>query len=356
VTRPLFPATVVGSMPRPRFVRELLRPERREALGEAAFRRQLDAAVAYVIAMEEAAGLDIVSDGEWRRLSYIGVIADIARGFERTFRDGQSWHTVLEPLEVVAPGVIAEEVRFLRAHTERPVKVALPSPYLLGTRMWDEARSRDAYASRREFMEALVPILRRELELARDAGAAIVQLDDPHLCLFVDPAVRARYADPEEETRWCVELLNRIVEGVEGVKTAVHLCRRNKGRSGWVGEGGYESILFALSELKVDQLMMEFTIPVAGDVAVLEKLPERFEIGLGCVDCRSAHVDTPEEIVARVEKALAHVAPERILLVPDCGFAPGNTADIPLDEAFQKLQNEARAARILRDRYGGADE
>ena len=143
-----------------------------------------------------------------------------------------------------------------------------------------------------------MPVLRQELMALRDEGVAVAQVDDPHLCLFVDQKVRAQYEDPEAEMAHCVDLINRVVEGVDGVQLAVHLCRRNKGRAGWVGEGGYGPILPALSDLQVDILMLEFAIPAAGDFAVLRELPERFNIGLGCVDCRSSHIDTPEEIAA----------------------------------------------------------
>ena len=156
----------------------------------------------------------------------------------------------------------------------------------------------------------------------------------------------------KREMDLCVDLLNQIISGVDGIQIAIHLCRRNKGREGWIGEGGYEPILRHLKRLKVDQYLMEFTIPVAGDLAVLKEIPEDKTIGLGCVDCRGEHIDTPEEIVARVENALRHLSPERITLNPDCGFAPGSAAEIPIDEAYQKLKNEAKAAEILRERYG----
>jgi 5-methyltetrahydropteroyltriglutamate--homocysteine methyltransferase len=177
---------------------------------------------------------------------------------------------------------------------------------------------------------------------------AIAQFDDPHLCLFVDPKFRDRFDDPDDEARYCVDILNRIVDGVDEVRTALHLCRRNKGRGGWVGEGGYDPILPVLSELQFDMLMLEFAIPAAGGKRVLGQLPERFDVGLGCVDCRSPHIDTPEEIAGRVRQALEYVAPERITLHPDCGFAPGSATDIPIDEAYQKLRNEALAAEQLR--------
>src|SRR6266536_1156042 len=110
----LFPTTVVGSMPRPQFVRDLLRPGTRDALGEEVFTRRLDAAVAYVIAMQEAAGLDVISDGEWRRLSYIGVIANLCEGFEVGYRGDQPWTTAVARLRPRARGLVAQEALFVR--------------------------------------------------------------------------------------------------------------------------------------------------------------------------------------------------------------------------------------------------
>ncbi len=351
----LFPTTVVGSMPRPQYVRDLIENQVEEGGSSAEFRRMMDSAIPYVAQMQELAGIDIISDGEWRRKSYIGVIADICSGFELSIKEvlgqRQTWHVVTSELEVVNPGLLAREARFLKEHTNRDIKVAIPSPYLIGERMWDEELSSGAYPTRRDFTEALVPVLRQELIALRDEGVEVAQIDDPHLCLFVDPKVRAAYDDPLAEMAFCVDLINQVVEGVEGVRLAVHLCRRNKGRAGWVGEGGYGPILPALSDLQVDILMLEFAIPAAGDFAVLRELPERFNIGLGCVDCRSSQIDAPAEIADRVRRAVQYVAPERVILHPDCGFAPGSAADIPLDEAYLKLRNESLAASILREEF-----
>ncbi len=343
-------------MPRPQYIKDLVEAQTVSGGEISDFQRMMDAAVPYVAQMQELAGIDIISDGEWRRKSYIGVIADISSGFELFVKDvdgqRQTWHVVTSEMRPVNPGQIAREARFLKTHTDRDVKVALPSPYLLGERMWDPERSRDAYPRKRDFTEALVPVLRQELVALRDEGVSIAQFDDPHLCLFVDPSIRTQYDDPDGEAAYGVDLLNRIVDGVDGVKLALHLCRRNKGRAGWVGEGGYEPILPALTELNFDMLMLEYAIPAAGDKRVLEKLPERFEIGLGCVDCRSPHIDTPAEIADRVKQALEYVAPERVSLHPDCGFAPGSAADIPIDEAYLKLRNEVLAAEQLRQEFG----
>lgn len=344
---PAFPTSVVGSMPRPAFVRDLLaRPadDHERAV-------HMDAAVRYVIALQEAAGIDVISDGEWRRLSYIGIIADIAEGFARETRDGLSWHTVVGTVQPKHPGLTGEEARFLVAHTSRATKVALPSPYLLGQRMWDPARSRAAYPTREAFMRALVPVLRGELLSLQAAGVTVAQFDDPHLCLLADSRVRATLTDPDAEADLCVNLLNEIVAGIDGITTAVHLCRRNKGRQGWIGEGGYDPIVPFLRNLAVDQYVLEFTIPVAGDFSVLRQLPDDRQVGLGCVDCRSEQIESPQAIAARVEQALHHIDAERVWLNPDCGFAPGSAADIPVDEAYAKLRAEAGAAVLLRQHH-----
>jgi 5-methyltetrahydropteroyltriglutamate--homocysteine methyltransferase len=354
---PAFTAGVVGSMPRPQFLRDLLDPRAEGQVPADVYEKRLDAATQYVIAMQEAAGLDLISDGEWRRRSYIGVIAEIMHGFDSYVVDdelgvGRPFHVVVEPMTPRRPGRIAEEARFLVQHTDRMTKVCLPSPYLLGQRMWDPERSRKAYPTRQAFMQALVPVLRRELEEVVKTGVTVAQFDDTHLCLFVDPQVRARYDDPVREIDLAVDMLNDILSGVTGVTRAVHLCRGNAGRLGWKGAGGYEALVPAMRRLDVDQYVLEYSIPVAGDMAVLRALPEDRLIGLGCVDVRGEQIDTVEQIFARVEEARQHVDGARLSLNPDCGFAPGSAADIPIDEAYAKLQREAQAAALLRERYG----
>ena len=311
----------------------------------------MDRAVRYAITLQEVAGLDLISDGEWRRHSYTNVIADIADGFSPDPRPGRWGITVTSPLQVQRPGLIAEEARFLVQNTDRMTKVCLPSPYLLGVRLWEPEWSSGAYATREEFIDAIVPILHAEFEAVCNSGVSVVQIDEPHLCILVDPKIRATFDDPQYEMDLAVAKINEVIAGVRGPRVALHLCRRNWGRRGWGAEGGYGPILDAMKRIKVDQYVMEFSIPAAGDVAVLKELPEEALIGLGAVECRMEHIDSPEEIVARVESAMQHVAPERLSLNPDCGFSPGKESQIPLEEAYVKLKNEAEAARLLREKY-----
>jgi 5-methyltetrahydropteroyltriglutamate--homocysteine methyltransferase len=170
----------------------------------------------------------------------------------------------------------------------------------------------------------------------------------------VDPQVRAQYADPDEEAQFTVSQINELVAGVKGVRLAVHLCRRAGARVR--GEschtGGYEPLIPHLNRLQVHQLTMEFTSPGAGEARVFAQLREDLEIGLGCVSVHPGQVDTPEEIVARVEQALEFLPRERVVLNPDCGFAPGSAAVVDIEEVYAKLSNQSAAARRLRECYG----
>lgn len=349
VPLPLFPTTVIGSLPRPQYVKDLLKAGSRTGTPDADWQRHMDHAIHFAIDMQEQAGIDIISDGEWRRESYVDVIAEIMSGFDWIQRDTFAYHQVVtKKIAPLKPGVIAEEARFLKNATQRRVKIALPSPYLMGQRMWVKEHSAGAYPTREEFCEALIPIVRQELLAIRDVGVDMIQLDEPHLCVLVDEKVRATFADPEAEMKNAVDWLNEILDGVTGVTLAVHLCRRNWGRRGWGAAGGYEAILHHVKRLKVEQLMLEFSIPVAGDVAVLKELPPNVKIGLGCLDVRFPEIDTPEQVVERVEKALQHVPADRLWLNPDCGFAPGKDHETPLEEAYAKLKSLAAGAKILR--------
>ena len=227
----LFPTSVVGSMPRPDYVKDLIDDDSTRPADD--YRRLMQSAVQSVVALQECAGLDVVTDGEWWRKSYIGVIAELAHGFQLGVNpaDGRPWTIVVDQLSPKQPGFIAREVAFLKTITNRQIKATLPAPALLGERMWDPDRSSKAYPTREEFVHDCVPILRNEIELLRNEGVAIVQIDDPHLCLFVDEHVRDKYDDPDAAADFAVEMTNQVVEGFDDIKLAVHLCRRAGARA-----------------------------------------------------------------------------------------------------------------------------
>ncbi len=348
---PLFPASIVGSIPRPLMVRELI--EKR--LWDAADTATMDAAIRFVVAMQERAGLDVVNDGEWRRRSYIGVIAELAHGFtlEINPADGRPWTVVTEKLTPKPAGFIAGEAAFVKKIATVATKVTLPAPALLGERLWDAERSKKAYPRRDDFVRACVAPLRAEIALLQGMGVDIVQIDDPHLCLFVDPDVRGRYDDPDRAADFAVEMINETVAGFFDIKFAVHLCRRAGARVR--GEkhhaGTYGPILAQLNRLRVQHLTMEFTAAGADDLESLGRLREDFEIGLGVVDVTPGAPEAAPIIASRVERALSRVDKDRITLNPDCGFAPGSAAKVDTDEVYLKLRAEADAASLLRAKY-----
>src|SRR3989344_2796143 len=355
----LFPTQVVGSMPRPKYIQDFLDPAFKKK--DTIYEQNLNDAIKFIVEVQEYTGLDMVSDGEWRRLSYIGVIADLLNGFEVKLKDGIWWHTIADKkLSWKNKGLFAKEALFVCKNTKSRVKVAIPSPYLIGSRMWDREKSQRAYPTREDFMRALVPFLRAEILELSKTPVSVVQIDDPNLCLFVDPEYRKKFKNPEAECSLAVELINSLIDGVEGIETAVHLCRssgtRNrqivkKTKKGFVGQGSYDFILPYMKRLKVNQFALEFADPFSGGFDVLKELPENTKIGLGCVDCRPTVFDKAETIVKRVEKAMKYVDKERIILNPDCGFAPGAQAPISIDDAYLKLKEMTKAADILRKKY-----
>ncbi len=368
----LFPTSVIGSLPRPKWVIDLLLRHQQGALDDARLEAAMDKAIAFAIGLQEAAGLDILSDGEWRRIGYFEIFAQMVGGFRQAeYRSQALKPEVLPDAGLAAPqqwtlkefrqALVVEEMQYsraiaasgaayLRKSSDRRVKVALPSPHMIGGRLWHPEHSRGAYATRRDFIEAVIPILRAETLALREAGVDIVQFDDPWLCFFVDPAHRARFEDPDAEVARAIDDLNRVVAGIDGIKTALHVCRGNRARTIYAN-GDYEPIMPWLLQADVDQLAMEFAVTEAGDASIFGQFPTDKEIGLGVVDVRGEVIDQPEIIVARVERALEYLQPRQITLNPDCGFAPTSTNPISLEEAYQKLKAMTEAARILRERY-----
>ncbi len=356
---PLFPTLVVGSLPRPQWVRELIDDRKAGRIKDKEADRLLDDAVPSAIRLQERAGLDYVSDGEWRRESYVKVFADAVEGFQPDLLPGGGsrflairYPAVVSKLAPKRP-IAVGEATFLHRHADTRTFVAIPSPYTLGRRMWSPEHSTKAYPTREEFMEACVPIVRKEvLELA-DLGVNAIQLDDPWLALLVDPDYRQRegIADVEHEIELSINTVNAVTEGIEDFFISVHLCHAHSNRIHST-RGPYDLIVDALGDMNVKRFAMEFATPDAGGIGVLRKFPSDKVLGLGVIDHTDTHVETPEEVAARVERAMEFVPKERITLNPDCGFAPSTTNPMDLDEAYLKLRAMCRGAALLRERYG----
>jgi 5-methyltetrahydropteroyltriglutamate--homocysteine methyltransferase len=358
---PLFYTHGIGSLPRPQLVRDLL--ARRDEMPPARFKQVLDDLVRFAIRLQEQVGLDVVSDGEWRRSQYIREFLVRIGGFEKCRRfehqgEVKTTEVVVRHMTATEP-VFAEDARFLAANTDRVTKFALPSPFLIAVRYWHEDHSRPAYPTLQHFMDHLAEVLAREARALVDAGIDIVQLDDPALTYFCDRKLAAgdthderlrRSWDIDRQFPEAVAAINRIADGLRA-EVHLHCCHSVYKRQSDV-TGDYKPILPRLREAKVDRVNLEFAYPRTGDVSDLKLLPERLDVGMGVVDVRGERLQSVEEIEAIGAAGAGVLDPRRIALNPDCGFAPDAGEPPTIDEAYEKLSRLVAAARRLRERFG----
>lgn len=356
---PLFPTTVIGSLPRPAWLLDLLGEFLAGRLTQADWERACDQAIPFAIGLQEAAGIDVITDGEWRREGYFQVFYERVEGFKPDLIPGRTrlWPAAVAPLRRARP-IVADGVAFLRRHTKRPIKVSLPSAYVILRRFYSAEHSAPVYPTREHFLHAVEAVLLEEAQEILALGADCIQLDDPMLGYFVDPKYReqrsghwgtGQFHDAEAELALGVDSANRLAAPLrrQGAYVVLHVCRGNiERKSDAVGDFG--TIWPALRRAQVDELALEFAMPQAGSMKVLSDLPPEMRVGLGCVDVRCAEIETAETIAARVRGAMKYVPASRLTLNPDCGFAPSGNNPIPLDEPYAKLKALATAARLLR--------
>ena len=355
---PRFYTHGIGSLPRPQVVRDLL--ARRQQMAPDHYRSVLDDCVRFAIHLQEQAGLDVISDGEWRRSQYIREFLERVGGFERVRKFSHQGETkltevVVRRMTATAP-VFVDDAQFLVAHTRRVTKFALPSPFLIAVRYWHEDYSRDAYPTLNHFLEHLAEILAREANALVGAGVDIVQIDDPALTYFCDPRLTSGAEIHDERLRrtWDIdkqfpEALAAINRVAAGLKAEVHLhcCHSVYKRKSDV-TGDYKPILPRLEGAKIDRINLEFAYPGTGDVSDLKQLPAHLAVGMGVVDVRSERMQSVDEIAALASAGAAIVGAERIALNPDCGFAPDAGEPPTIDEAYAKLRRLVEAAKRLR--------
>ncbi len=354
-----FDTLVVGSLPRPRWVRDLIEDRKAGLISHEDADLLLDDAIPSAIDMQERAGVDFISDGEWRRESYVKVFADAVDGFKADLIDGGTYRTstlyypaVVSKLKTRGP-IATDEAAFLKKHTNSKTIVALPSPYTIGRRMWSTEHSKAAYPTREEFMDDCVTIVRDEAQALVALGVSAIQLDDPWLALLVDPDYRKRegITDIDHEIEQSVRCANEVAEGLEGISLSVHLCHAHFDRRHG-SKGPYDLIIAALGQMKADRFAMEFATPDAGGIDVLRQFPNDKTLGLGVIDHTDVNVESPELVAERAERAMEFVPKERLTLNPDCGFAPSSLNPMDFDEAYLKLSALSQGAALLRDRHG----
>lgn len=385
VTGPL-PVTTVGSWPRSPAVRRAQLQRARGLISAEAFERIADSAVVEVLRQQEQAGVDVVTDGEQRRDNFYSFVAEKLTGIRLmsladmldVVDDKAGFERILQTLDVPAfainnptcigrverrAALAVDDVRFARQHTDRPIKVTLPGPYLLVRAMWVPEVTRAVYSSKEELAEDVVRILREEMRALHDEDVDFIQLDEPVLTELVFTAGQTRTFmcatlaagnDPAEELEFAVALINRVVKGLDDVRTGVHVCRGNwSQREDILLSGSYHPLSAYLERLQVRQLVLEFATPRAGSLSALLRTGalEGKELGMGVTNPRTPTVEPVDSIVERVREAMEWLPPDRIFLNPDCGFA--TFASRPLNESeiiARKLEAMVSAAeRVRRD-------
>jgi 5-methyltetrahydropteroyltriglutamate--homocysteine methyltransferase len=382
----LFPVTTVGSWTRPEWLVQALRRRQSEEISSEEFNRIADDAVLAAIKYQEDAGVDIVSDGETRRDNFYSFVVEKLSGMRLMklsqlldyIKDRAGFEEILRGLDVPAfaikspiaidtvrereEGIAQDEAQFLLAHTHRQTKMPIPGPYLLTRSSWFEGLSDKTYPTREDLAKDIVRILRREVIALKKMGIDFIQLDEPSISqvvygdeaeqTFMCAALGSR-ADPTTELEFAVRLVNEVVDGIDGVKFGVHVCRGNWSRKEDVLlKGNYGPLLPWLMRMNVDQLVLEMATPRAGEIEVFKEYRNEKEIGLGVANPRTDTIEDPKQIVSRVKDVLKYFDPDKIYLNPDCGFGTFaercvNTPDI----AYRKLQAISEAAEILRREY-----
>ena len=288
-----------------------------------------DDATAVAIREQERAGVDIITDGEIRRESYSNRFANALSGIDRERQGeivGRTGNRIPVPL-VTGPILRLEpvevaDVLFLRAHTDRTIKITLPGPFTMSQQAVNEY-----YDDDRALALALAEAVNAEVSDLFAAGADIVQLDEPWL-----------QARAEQARDFGVEAIDRALDGVGGT-TALHLCFgyaaivKDKPSSGY-------SFLAELDASKADQISIEAAQPHL-DLEILESLPSK-TVMVGVLDLGDMTIETPELVADRIRAALEHVPAERLIATPDCGMKY-----MPRDVAFGKLEALSAGAAIV---------
>ena len=338
----LFPTTLVGSYPQPEWLIDRKKlagrfPPRVRAkelwrIPEPYLAEAQDDATIMAIRAQEEAGLDIITDGEIRRESYSNRFATALDGvdidnpgsaLDRSGRPNPVPRIVgrirrKHPVEV-------EDLKFLKRHTTRMVKITVPGPFTMS-----QQAQNDYYRTDEAAAMDYAAAVNEEISDLFAAGADIVQIDEPYM-----------QARPEKARQYGLKALNRALDGIQGA-TAVHICF---GYAAVIHQrpSGY-SFLPELAGCGCKQVSIE-TAQSSLDCSVLAKLAGK-QIMVGAIDLNDMTVETPEIVAARIKRALPYVKPENVIIAPDCGMKY-----LPRDAAFGKMRAMAGAAKLLRGEF-----
>jgi 5-methyltetrahydropteroyltriglutamate--homocysteine methyltransferase len=329
----LLPTTVIGSWSVPDWLERAKTGIYHGAMSRSQLAEMHDMAVKAALKDQEVAGIDIVTDGELRRDNDVDYLLTRLPGVE--VQDAVKAY-YFDYLDLVLPCELPEcppgplglvpDFDFTRAHTDRPVRFSFTGPFSLSRRL-----RTDAYADRADLVRALARVLNTEARALADAGAELLQIDEPFL------------AGHPEQVALAVEAVNLVTKDVP-VTWALHVCYGNRyARPLW--EGHYDFLFPAVLDATIDQLLLEFARKGDGDLQLIRRFQWDRVLGVGVLDVKTSDVETVEVVERRIERALEVVAPDRMLITPDCGLR-----HLPAGVARAKLHNMTTAAAAVRGR------
>jgi 5-methyltetrahydropteroyltriglutamate--homocysteine methyltransferase len=326
----------VGSLKRPP---DLMQTWRDWEAGKADF-EQLhaiqDHAIRDVVSMQEALGLPVVTDGEFRRGGWSRGFLSAVEGFEfraskLVFRNEDGFSTP-SPAPVAAKRlrrmrpIVVEDFKFLQAAAKHRVKVTMPTPSHMHFGQFKDAVDKTVYPTVERYWDDLIAIFRQEIAELYAAGCRYVQLDEVPLALLCDPNIRALAKqegdDPDVLVSLYIDVLNRAVAGRPADMTvAMHLCRGNM-EGLWMGDGGYAPIAEALfTRCDVDAYLLEYDSPRAGDFAPLRHVPAGKRAYLGIISTKNPALESADDLMRRLDEAAKYAPMSRLGICPQCGFA-----------------------------------
>lgn len=328
--------TVVGSYPFPGWLEFASR--NLDQFGPADIEEMIHDAVTAAVYDQVAAGLDVITDGEQTRLdfnlSFYGFIKGIAPNHEETRKWGPAAHDQRGKHSIVAAltapgglGAVAEYQRLVKIAPSGPVlKTSVPGPYTLSGRLMPNATYPDRFA----ITEALIPIVRKELEDLVAAGCKEITVDEPSMSCYAY----------KEDTRRFVDIFNRTVAPVVGkTRLSTHLCFGNfKGRP--VGFRSLRPMLPDFLDMTIDEVHIEMANREFAELELLQPFAEKMKVAVGIIDVKNYYIETVDDVKYRIDKCLKYVAAEKLSVAPDCGLS--QTARWA---AKQKLRNMVLGAR-----------
>jgi 5-methyltetrahydropteroyltriglutamate--homocysteine methyltransferase len=352
-------ADVVGSLLRPQYLLDARKAWREGKLDDAGVRQVEDRAISEAVALQESAGLDAITDGEYRRFNFVATMGvrdardGCLSGFETVETDARWMRLWRKPdgsegglittergprsLIVDKIGVrrdaVAEEFPFLakRAKKARP-KFTYPAPSWHRV-AWEPEYSAGAYPTARDFLLAMRDHTREVVKQLIALGCDYVHLDAPNYSQWhIDPRMREAFAswgrDLDAELIEDAEIDNSVFDGITGITRAIHLCRGNAPGGRWLADGGYGRIAAELFPRlsNYDTLLLEYDTPRAGDFAPLAHVRPDTAVVLGLITTKDGKLEDSALVETRIREAAGYVPLERLALSPQCGFASGEYA------------------------------